>query len=115
MRSILQLNRFTLTTFILDALRWHKRLELNTLNFIQKLKIGKAPKYLTEQLKYVGEAQPYRLRNANNFRLQRADTSATLKSLYYRGLNMYNKMPDYLKNERNMLLTFLKIIIAKLI
>ena len=77
MRSILQLNRYTPTTFMLDALRWlnvHKRSELNTLNFIQKMKIGEAPEYLTEQLKYVGKAQPYRLRKANNFRLQRADT-----------------------------------------
>ena len=107
MRSILQLNRFTPTTFMLDALRWlnaHKILELNTLNFIQKMKIGEVPEYLTEQLKYVREAQPYRLRNANNFKLQRADTSAMQKSLYYKGLNMYkyNKMPNYLKNKRNI-------------
>ena len=38
------------------------------------MKIGEAPECLTEQLKYVEES--YRLRNANNFRLQRADTSA---------------------------------------
>ena len=57
------------------------------------MKIGEAPEYLTEQLKYVGEAQPYRLRNAKNFILQRADTNAMQKSLYYKGLNMYNKMP----------------------
>ena len=58
---------------MLNAPRWlnvHKRLELNALNFIQKMKIKGAPEYLTEQLKYVREAQPYRLRNANNFRLQ---------------------------------------------
>ena len=66
------------------------------------MKIVEAPEYLTEQLKFVGEAQPYRLRNSNNFRLQRADTSAMQKSLYYKGLNMYNKMPNYLKNERNI-------------
>ena len=59
MHSILQLNRFTRTTFMLDALGWlnvHKRLELNTLNFIQKIKIGEATEYLTKQFKYVGEA-----------------------------------------------------------
>ena len=58
MRSILQLNIFTRTIFVLDALRWLnvcKILELNTLNFIQKIKIGKTPEYLTKQLKYVGE------------------------------------------------------------
>ena len=105
MRSILQLNRFTPTTFTLDGLRWfnvHKRLELNMLNFIQKITIGEVLEYLNEQLKYVGEAQPHRLRNANNFRLQLTDTGAMQKSLYYRGLNTYNKMPNYLKNERNI-------------
>ena len=45
---------------MLDALRWlnmRKRLELNMLNLIQKIQI-RAPEYITEQLKYVGEAQP---------------------------------------------------------
>ena len=72
MRSLLQLNRFTPTTFMLHVLRWlnvHKRLELNTLNFIQKIKIGEAPEYRTEQLKYAAEEQPYRLKNAKKFRL----------------------------------------------
>ena len=39
-RSLLQLNRFTPTTFMLDAMGWlnvQKRLELNTLNFIHKI------------------------------------------------------------------------------
>ena len=31
-----------------------------------------------------------------------ADTSVMQKSLYYKGFNMYNKMPNYLKNERNI-------------
>ena len=56
------------------------------------MKIGEAPEYLTEQLRYVGEAQPYRLRSANNFRLQLAGTSAVQKTLYYKWLNMCNKM-----------------------
>ena len=50
---------------MLDALRWLyvlKRLELNALNFIKKMRIGEAPEYLTKQLKYVGEVQPYRLK-----------------------------------------------------
>ena len=91
MCSVLQLNRFPSTTFTFDVLRWlnvHKRLELNTLNFIQKMKIG--------------EAGPYRLRHANNFRLQPADTSTMQKSIYYKGLNMYNKMANFLMNERNI-------------
>ena len=41
--------------FYASWLNVDKRLELNTLNFIQKMKIGEAPEYLTKQLKYVGE------------------------------------------------------------
>ena len=69
-----------------------KRLVFNTLNFIQKIKIGGAPEYLTEELKYVEKAQPYRLRNVKDFRIQRAATSAMQKSLYYKELNMENKI-----------------------
>ena len=60
-----------------------------------------APEYLTEKIKY-GEVQSYRLRSTNDFTLQRADTSAMQKSLHYRGLNMYNKMPNYLNNDGNI-------------
>ena len=44
---------------MLNALKWmnvKKRLEMNTLQFIQKIKTGDGFKYLTEQLRYVGEA-----------------------------------------------------------
>ena len=41
-----------------------------TIYFIQKMKIGDAPDYLTEQLSYVGEVQPYSLRNVMDFRIQ---------------------------------------------
>ena len=46
---------------------------------------------------------------------------AMQKSLYYKGLNMYNKKPNYLKSERNIkvfrknVVNMLKIIIVKLI
>ena len=50
------------------------------------------PEYLTEEFKYVEEAQPYRLRNVKDFRIQRTDTNAMQKSLYYKELNMENKI-----------------------
>ena len=65
---------------MLVALRW-LNVKSNALNFIQKIKVGEAPEYLTGQLNYVGETQPYRLINANNFRLQRADTNVMQKCI----------------------------------
>lgn len=105
MRSILKCNRYTSTRSMLDALKWlniYQRLEFNTLNFIQKLKSGNSAEYLTKQLQYVGEVQPYNLRNADNFRLQRVTTSAMQKSLFYKGLHLYNKLDPDIRNETNI-------------
>lgn len=41
------------------------------------------------------------LRNRNDFRLQMATTTAMQKSLFYKGLKLYNSIPNYLKFERN--------------
>lgn len=70
---------------------------------MQKLKNGDGAEYLIRQLQYVREVQPYQLRNAENFRLQRVTTSAMQKSLFYKGLHLYNKMSQDLKNERNII------------
>ena len=73
-----------------------EKLQGNTINFIRKMKIGDAPEYLTEQLRYVEEVQPYSLRNVMDFRIQQADTTAKQKSL-----NSYNMLPFDVKNEIN--------------
>ena len=46
---------------LIDTLKWlnvRERLQVNTIYFIRKMKIGDVPDYLTEQLRYVGEVQP---------------------------------------------------------
>ena len=71
---------------MLDTLKWlniQQRLVLSTLQFIQKTKIEKAPTYLTEQLGYVRDVQPYHLRNAEDFRLPIATTMSMQRSLFF--------------------------------
>ena len=92
---------------MLNYLKWlniRQRLELNTLIFIYKMRRGDAPQYLCERLSYVGEVQPYNLRNAIDFRLQRARSSAVQKTLFYMGLYLFNLLPNNIKNEENFLL-----------
>lgn len=104
MRTILKCNRYTSINFMLSALKWlniRQRITLNTLDFIQKIKTGQAPEYLTEQISYVGEVQPYQLRNINNFRIERVTTTAMQRSLFYKGLQLYNGLPTHVKDERN--------------
>lgn len=105
MRAILKCNRYTPIQTMLDTLKWlniQQRLALNTLNFVQKMKMGNAPDYLIGQLNYVGEMQPYNLRNAEDFRLQRVTTTAMQRSLFFKGLKLYNMLPNYIKTERNI-------------
>ena len=54
MRAILKVNRLTSTSWMLDTLKClniKERLQINTIYFIRKMKIGDAPDYLTEQLR----------------------------------------------------------------
>ena len=84
MRFILRCNRYTSIECMLESLKWlnvKQRLKLNTLNFIKKKIIiiiinGNIPHHIKDQIDYVGEMQPYHLRNNNNFRIERAYTVA---------------------------------------
>lgn len=104
MRAILKCNRYTPIQLMLDALKWlniKQRLTLNTLKFVYKMKQGKAPEYLCQEIKYVGESQPYNLRNASDFRIQRAASTTTQRSLFFKGLKIFNNLPNNVKTETN--------------
>ena len=101
MHTILKCNRYTSIEYMLDTFKWlnvKQRLQLNTIVFIQKIKMGCAPEYLTEQLRYAGEVQPYNLRNASDFRPSRADSNVMQRSLFSKGLKLYNMLTVDEKN-----------------
>lgn len=90
---------------MLDALKWlnvKQRLELNMLIAVFKVKYGEAPGYLTSGVRRVDEVQPYQLRNANDFRLRRQNSSAAQNTLQYKGLRLFNSLPDDVKSETNL-------------
>ena len=58
--------------------------------YIKKRITGDAHKYFIEQIRYVGETQPYYLRNENNFRLPRTTTIKMQMSLLYKVLHLHN-------------------------
>ena len=81
---------------MLNDLKWMnviQRMQINILPFIQKIKTGDAPKYLIEQHRYVGETQPYHLRNEGNFRTPRTTTTNMQMPLLFKGLHLYNMLP----------------------
>lgn len=71
------------------------------LNFIQKWRQGNAPDYLFEQIQYVREMQLYSLRNAGDFRLQRATSVLMKRSLFCNGLQLFITLPNEIKLETN--------------
>ena len=66
------------------------------------MKTANAPEYLTQQLTYVTEFQPYHLRKVSNFRLNKATNNVMKRSLLYKGLQVFNDLPNEVKNENNI-------------
>ena len=77
---------------------YKKRLQVNSIYFIRNMKIDDTSDFLTEKLRNVGKVQPYSLRIIMDFRIQQANTTAKLKSIFYKGLNRYNMLPFDVRN-----------------
>ena len=102
MRFILNCSRYTSMQYMMESLKWFKqRLKLNTLKYIKKIINGNVPQYIKDQIAYVGEMRAYHLRNNSNFRIDFRIGVAMQHSLFYNGLQLFNQMPDYVKNESN--------------
>lgn len=104
MRSILLCN---ILTSILDTLKWlntNQRTVMNVLLSIFKMKHNMLPKYLSRQLIYVGEVQPYNLTNNGDFRINLYRTSRSQNTLLYTGLKLFNQLPNTVKTERNIII-----------
>lgn len=72
MRTILMCNILTPIRLMIDTLKWltiNQRTLMNVLLFVFKMKNSLTPKYLTSQLVYVADVQPYNLRSRGDFRL----------------------------------------------
>lgn len=104
MRTIIRCNIYTPVTLMLSILKWlniEERIKLNTILMIFKIKYGKAPKYFLENVQYVRNAHQYPVRNNNDFRIEFRRTTAAQNTILYRGLNLYNLLPNVIKNETN--------------
>ena len=105
MRIILKCNILTHIRDMLDALRWlsvNQRVKLNVLVFIFRIKNNMLPRYLSSQIQYVAEVQPYYLRNNQNFRIPFRNTNYAQNTLMHKGLKLFNDLPTTIKNTVNL-------------
>lgn len=106
MRIVLMCNGFTPIREMLLKLSWmsvNQRILYNVIVFVFKIKFNILPNYLNEYISYVSDVQPFALRNAGDFRLQRYRNLRTMNMVLHRGLDIYNSLPNDLKIEQNLL------------
>ena len=71
-----------------------QRIIFSVLAMIHKMKLGLLPPYLSQNLQYVRDVQPYNLRSNSKFRLPAFTSNIGQNSLFYNGVSLYNQMMD---------------------
>lgn len=105
MRIILRVNRRTPVCDMLNALQWlsvKQRVTFLTLLLIHKIVKGYAPGYLKSRIQRGRDIHNYGTRNANEIRSASFLLASTQNSLYYKGVRMYNRLPEDVKAENNV-------------
>lgn len=100
MRIILRCKRDTSVNLMLETLKWmniKQRIMFRTMIVVFQIKNRMLPNYLTSTINYVGDANPYNLRNANDFKLK----NDARKTIFYDGLKMFNELPREIKMEND--------------
>ena len=69
-----------------------QRITYNILLLMYKATNGLLPQYISSQLAYVSDVQPYALRSNNNLRLPALLTNTGQRSFLYRGAKLFNDM-----------------------
>lgn len=113
MRVILKCSLHTPIEWMLSCLRWmniNQRIQFNAIVFIFKMKYNLLPSYLSANLQFIQDVQPYNLRSNLNFRLRFYRNERTKNMLMYKGLKLFNELPSEIKNE-NVFRIFKKLLV----
>lgn len=102
LRNIMRVDRFTSSSILLDTLNLmsvKQTIIFYTILFIHKMVHNYAPKYLTKRIRFRSENQKNRpLRNTNQIELTKANKSSSQNSLFYKGIKLYNSIPNDIKD-----------------
>lgn len=101
MRQILRVNRHSNKEFLLNTLKLmsvNQIIHYFTVIFIFKIVNGLTPNYLTDRIKFNYESNHMTLRNSNQIRVSNATKYCSQNSLFYKGVQLYNSLPNDIKN-----------------
>lgn len=105
MRAILQVNRYVSIGSMLECLCFmsiNQRLVYNNLLFIYKIVKRLLPEYMVSRITFVNDVHLYNTRTSRNIYIPTAKKALTQKSLFYRGLTMYNRLPLVLRETERL-------------
>lgn len=105
MRLILKCNRRTHIDDMLKTLNFQsvkQRIYFNTLLMIYKIKNKLLPAYLSNIVVYNSEIYDRCLRRRSHFRLPAFKKSGHQQSVFFKGLDLFNKLPDEVRRSRNI-------------
>ena len=101
MRIILKVDRYTSSSFMLDALQWlsvKQRISFLTMVFIYKIINRLLPRYLCNRIERGSDIHRYNTRNAYAVRTPTFLLRCSQNSLFYKGINVFNSMPRHIKS-----------------
>ena len=101
MRLILKCSYDTPIQSMLNCLGWlsiRQRIYLKTLIFIKDVKDKKVPEYLLDGIATAGENHSIATRRRDDFKLPSYRKSSSMNSLFYKGLKLFNDLPNSIKN-----------------
>ena len=105
MRLILKCNRYTSSSFMLDALQWlsvKQRVYFLTMVFLYKIFNSMLPRYLCDRIERGSSLHRYNTRNAEDPRTPHFLFSRSQNSLLYKGIKFFNSMPRQIKRAATM-------------
>lgn len=106
MRIILKCNKYTPINIMLEVLHFmsvKQRILFRTLDMIFKMKNKLTPDYLRNKIKFVRDVHTYNTRNVNDFFIDTPQSNRLAKTLFYKGLTVFNQLPDNIKQCNNYL------------
>lgn len=105
MRTILKTNRFTPIALMLNSLQWltvKQRIFLRTMMFIFKILNDLAPPYFGEYIVHHRDIHDHFTRNNDHLYISRTNKTSSMNSLFFKGLNNYNQLPNDIKNSSSV-------------
>lgn len=107
MRLILNCDYMTSTKFMLEAMNWlsiSQMIRYNVLIYIYKMLNGLLPKYLSSKLILTNTVHDRNTRQNNEYNLRLPNYSSALcqNTIFYKGVQMYNALPNVVKMSQSL-------------